>query len=81
MDKIYHFSLYLNRKWKIRRRAAFLICTVLASMAAGCLIMTLIAAVIGAGAEDTAEMVVTGTLYSGMVFGFFGGIIYLMRKT
>ena len=81
MNKLYDFSLYLNRRWKIRRKAAFLTCTVVAAMAVGCLVAAVAALIVGAAPQAAAEMIVTGALYSGMILGFFGGIIYLMRKT
>ena len=65
MNKLYDFSLYLKRRWKIRRKAAFLTCTVVAAMVVGCLVAAAAALIVGAAPQAAAEMIVTGSLYRG----------------
>lgn len=80
MGRIYKMAVHIHEKFHICTRTAFFLCTVTAFFILGLLFMTAAVLINGKAAADCWVTILTGTLYIAAGFGFFGGIIYLMRK-
>lgn len=80
MDRIYKAAEYLHEKLHIHTRTAFFLCTISGAFLAGLLLMTAAVGITGKIGEACITDILTGALYMAAGFGFFGSIIYLMRK-
>ena len=80
MEFVYRKADELHKKTKVSTNTIFLLYTVIASTVIGLFVMTAAMLFSGHSIDSSLMFIVVGALYAGIGVGFFGGVIYLMRR-
>ena len=80
MRYLYEKADHLHDKCKISTNTIFLLYTIAASFVIGFAVMTVGALATGHPLGESLMLIMVGALYISAGLGFFGGVLYLMRR-
>ena len=80
MSYLYEKADHLHDRCKISTNTIFLLYTIAAAFVIGFAVMTAAALALGYSLGESLLLIMIGALYVSAGLGFFGGVLYLMRR-